>query len=82
MHWSSWRADAIQLASFTGVDFMSATAAKRRKVTVKNILDKKARKEPIVALGVYDAPMAAISDEIGFDMLINGNAGPMSLLGH
>ncbi|MCX7309010.1 MAG: 3-methyl-2-oxobutanoate hydroxymethyltransferase [Afipia sp.] len=61
---------------------MSAAAAKRRKVTVKNILDKKARKEPIVAIGVYDSPMAAISDEIGFDMLINGNAGPMSLLGH
>jgi 3-methyl-2-oxobutanoate hydroxymethyltransferase len=55
---------------------------KRRKITVKNILDKKARNEMIVALGVYDAPMAAISDEIGFDMLINGNAGPMSLLGH
>lgn len=57
-------------------------AEKRRKVTVKGILDKKSKGELIVALGVYDAPMAAISDEIGFDMLINGNAGPMSLLGH
>lgn len=60
----------------------NAPAEKRRKVTVKGILDKKSKGEMIVALGVYDAPMAAISDEIGFDMLINGNAGPMSLLGH
>lgn len=55
---------------------------KRKKVTCRTLLDKKARGEPIVALGVYDAPMAAIADEIGFDLLINGNAGPMSLLGH
>jgi len=60
----------------------NASTGKRNKVTVKTILDKKANKERVVALGVYDAPMAAISDEIGFDMLINGNAGPMSLLGH
>lgn len=60
----------------------TVTVEKRRKVTVKHIIDKKARNESIVALGVYDSPMAAIADEIGFDMLINGNAGPMSLLGH
>lgn len=54
----------------------------RKKVTIKSLLDKKARGEMIVALGVYDAPMAAIADEVGFDLLINGNAGPMSLLGH
>lgn len=54
----------------------------RRKVTCRSLQDKKDRGEPIVALGVYDAPMAAIADEIGFDLLINGNAGPMSLLGH
>src|SRR5574337_1652168 len=60
----------------------TAVAQKRRKVTVKSSLDKKAAGETIVALGVYDSPMAAIADEIGFDLLINGNAGPMSLLGH
>ncbi len=59
-----------------------AATEKRRKITVKLVQDKKARGEPVVALGVYDSPMAAIADEIGFDMLINGNAGPMSLLGH
>lgn len=55
---------------------------KRKKVTVKSLLEKKQRGEMIVSLGVYDAPMAAIADEVGFDLLINGNAGPMSLLGH
>lgn len=56
--------------------------ANRRKVTVKSLLAKKQNGEKIVAIGVYDAPMAAIADEVGFDLLINGNAGPMSLLGH
>lgn len=54
----------------------------RRKTTCKSLLEKKQRGELIVALGVYDSPMAAIADEIGFDLLINGNAGPMSLLAH
>ena len=61
---------------------MGNATTERRKVTVKQIIDKKTRNESIVAIGVYDSPMAAIADEIGFDMLINGNAGPMSLLGH
>lgn len=55
---------------------------KRRKMTVKEVLAKKQRREPLVCVAAYDAPMAAIADEIGFDILINGNAGPMSLLGH
>lgn len=55
---------------------------KRRKVTIRRLLEKKRRGELIVGIAAYDAPMAAIADEIGFDLLINGNAGPMSLLGH
>jgi 3-methyl-2-oxobutanoate hydroxymethyltransferase len=55
---------------------------KRSKVTIKTLLRKKQRKEMIVGIGVYDSPMTAIAEEIGFDLLINGNAGPMSLLGH
>lgn len=55
---------------------------KRKKITIKHLLEKKRKQELIVSIGVYDAPMAAIADEIGFDLLINGNAGPMSLLGH
>ncbi|MBX3591572.1 MAG: 3-methyl-2-oxobutanoate hydroxymethyltransferase [Burkholderiaceae bacterium] len=61
---------------------MNRSTEKRRKVTPKLLQEKKDRGEIIVAIGVYDSPMAAIADEIGFDLLINGNAGPMSLLGH
>lgn len=61
---------------------MNKPAEQRKKVTCKSLQAKKDRGELIVALGVYDAPMAVIADEIGFDLLINGNAGPMSLLGH
>ncbi len=54
----------------------------RKKVTIKRLREKKARNERIITLGVYDSPMAAIADRVGFDMLIVGNAGPMALLGH
>jgi 3-methyl-2-oxobutanoate hydroxymethyltransferase len=54
----------------------------RRKTTIKKLMQKKAEGERITSLGVYDAPMAQIADRVGFDLLMNGNAGPMSLLGH
>jgi 3-methyl-2-oxobutanoate hydroxymethyltransferase len=57
-------------------------SAARKKVTLKQLRDKKARNERLITLGVYDSPMAAIADRVGFDMLIVGNAGPMALLGH
>jgi len=55
---------------------------KRRKITIKDIAKRKRDKEMLVCVAAYDAPLAAIADEVGFDLLINGNAGPMSLLGH
>jgi 3-methyl-2-oxobutanoate hydroxymethyltransferase len=54
----------------------------RKKVTLKSMQLKKHKKERITSIGVYDSPMAAIADRIGFDLLIIGNAGPMSLFGH
>lgn len=56
--------------------------ANRKKVTLNALREKKRRGERITSIGVYDAPMAAIADRVGFDILINGNAGPMALLGH
>jgi 3-methyl-2-oxobutanoate hydroxymethyltransferase len=53
-----------------------------KKVTLKALRDKKRKGARITAIGVYDAPMAAIADRIGFDLLIVDHAGPMSLLGH
>ena len=55
---------------------------RRKKVTLNYLREKKKRGERITSIGVYDAPMAAIAARVGFDILVNGNAGPMSLLGH
>jgi 3-methyl-2-oxobutanoate hydroxymethyltransferase len=60
----------------------SVDQASRRKVTIKGLLQKKVRRERITSIGVYDSPMAAIADQVGFDLLIVGNAGPMALFGH
>lgn len=54
----------------------------RRKITLNALRRKKAAGERITSIGVYDAPMAAIADRVGFDLLVVGNAGPMSLLAH
>ncbi|ART67333.1 hypothetical protein BTO20_00820 [Mycobacterium dioxanotrophicus] len=58
------------------------TTAPRRRVTIKQLHEKKRKGEIITTLGVYDAPMAKIAERIGFDMVMNGNGGPMSILGH
>ena len=55
---------------------------KRRKVNIQKLQSMKDCGEKIVALGVYDSPMAAWADEVGFDVFIIGNSGPMSLFGH
>lgn len=56
--------------------------APRKKVTLNYLRQKKASGDRITSVGVYDAPMAAIADRVGFDLLIVGNAGPMSLFAH
>jgi len=54
----------------------------RRKVTIKSLMDKKAAGERIAALAVYDSVCAQLADEVGFDLLVVGVAGPMSYFGH
>jgi len=54
----------------------------RRKTTMRVLQDMKRTSTRIAALGVYDAPMAAIADEIGFELFVIGNSGPMSLFGY
>lgn len=54
----------------------------RKKVTIRQLQQMKSEGRRIAALGVYDAPMAAIADEIGFEILMIGNSGPMSLFGY
>jgi 3-methyl-2-oxobutanoate hydroxymethyltransferase len=54
----------------------------RKKVTLRQLQHMKAERRRIAALGVYDAPMASVADEIGFELFIIGNSGPMSLFGY
>jgi 3-methyl-2-oxobutanoate hydroxymethyltransferase len=54
----------------------------RKKVTIRQLHRMKSEGRKIAALGVYDAPMAAIADRIGFEIMMIGNSGPMSLLGY
>ena len=56
--------------------------APRKKVSIERLLTMKERGDTIVALGVYDSPMAAWADSIGFEIFVIGNSGPMSLFGH
>jgi len=56
--------------------------AARKKTTLRLLQQMKRDKKRIAALGVYDAPMAAIADEIGFELFVIGNSGPMSLFGY
>jgi 3-methyl-2-oxobutanoate hydroxymethyltransferase len=60
---------------------MSSAPASRRKVTIRDLQNMKARREPIIALGVYDAVVAGLADELGVHVLMNGPSGPMSLFG-
>lgn len=54
----------------------------RKKVSIERLLTMKERGETIAALGVYDSPMAAWADAVGFEIFVIGNSGPMSLFGH
>lgn len=54
---------------------------KRRKVTIRQLLEMKAQRRPIVALGVYESVTASLADEIGIEILMTGPSGSMSLFG-
>ncbi len=52
------------------------------KLTVKDILDKKKKKEKIVVLTAYDALFASLQEECDVDVLLVGDSLGMVLLGH
>lgn len=61
---------------------MSAKPEQPKKATIHELWEMKRSGARIAALGVYDAPMAMIADEIGFELFVIGNSGPMSLFGY
>jgi 3-methyl-2-oxobutanoate hydroxymethyltransferase len=60
----------------------AADAAKRKKVTIPQLFDKKKRGEPIVQLAVYDYENAIVADRVGVDILCVSDTGGMVLFGH
>jgi 3-methyl-2-oxobutanoate hydroxymethyltransferase len=54
----------------------------RRKITIPYLMEKKARREPITMLAVYDYPTSIIADRIGIDVLCTSDTGGMVLFGH
>lgn len=59
-----------------------AEPAKRKKVTIPQLLAKKQRGEPIVQLAVYDYENAIVADRVGVDILCVSDTGGMVLFGH
>lgn len=59
-----------------------AEAKPRKKITIPMLMDKRARKEPITMLAVYDYPTSIIADRIGIDVLCTSDTGGMILFGH
>src|SRR5438552_781377 len=63
-------------------DTKPADAKPRKKVTIPMLMEKRARKEPITMLAVYDYPTSIIADRIGMDILCTSDSGGMVLFGH
>ena len=55
---------------------------KEKKVTVPDIIERKARGEKIICLTAYDYPTARILDEDGIDIILVGDSLAMVVLGH
>jgi len=54
----------------------------RKKVTLGKLRAMKRKNEPITWLTCYDFPMAQIMDASGIDMMLVGDSGAMTVLGH
>lgn len=58
-----------------------STGSKRRRTTVRNLLDMKQRGEPIVALTAYDYMFARLVDGAGADVVLVGDSLGQVVLG-
>lgn len=52
------------------------------KVTIPSLLEKKARRQPIVSLTAYDYASARLLDEAGLDIVLVGDSLAMVMQGH
>lgn len=53
-----------------------------RKITVRDLSQKKAAKEKIVSITAYDAIMARLADEAGCDLILVGDSAGNTVLGY
>jgi 3-methyl-2-oxobutanoate hydroxymethyltransferase len=56
--------------------------AKRQRVTLTKLGEKKALGEPIVMVTAYDYPSAQVAEEAGVDVVLVGDSGAMTVLGY
>jgi 3-methyl-2-oxobutanoate hydroxymethyltransferase len=60
----------------------TAPPAKRGAVTLSKLAEKKALGEPIVMVTAYDYPSGQVAEEAGVDVVLVGDSGAMTVLGH
>src|SRR5918999_4628278 len=60
----------------------TAPPAKRAAVTLSKLAEKKALGEPIAMVTAYDYPSAQVAEEAGVDVVLVGDSGAMTVLGH
>ncbi len=52
------------------------------RITIPDLVAKKAKGEKLVAITAYDAPFARLADDAGADILLVGDSLAMTVLGH
>jgi 3-methyl-2-oxobutanoate hydroxymethyltransferase len=61
---------------------MSHRPTQRPAISLSTLAEKKALGEPIVMVTAYDYPSAQVAEEAGVDVVLVGDSGAMTVLGH
>jgi len=61
---------------------MSHRPTQRPAISLTTLAEKKALGEPIVMITAYDYPSAQVAEEAGVDVVLVGDSGAMTVLGH
>jgi 3-methyl-2-oxobutanoate hydroxymethyltransferase len=61
---------------------MSHRPTQRPTISLSTLAEKKALGEPVVMITAYDYPSAQVAEEAGVDVVLVGDSGAMTVLGH
>jgi len=61
---------------------MSHRPTQRPAISLSTLREKKALGEPVVMVTAYDYPSAQVAEEAGVDVVLVGDSGAMTVLGH